>query len=91
MEKKPEEKNLKVQARLVLEYLKARKGRKLTPLAAHTFLGVASLTSRIAELRDEGFAIKDRWQVDNFKRRYKEYWVELSDEEYGETPEATAQ
>lgn len=55
----------------------ARDDRKLTPLAAHMFLGIASLTARIAELRtafgDE--AISSSWDVDNFKRRFKAYFL----------------
>lgn len=63
------------QAALVLDYLSSEKGRKLTPLIAHTTLGVASLTARIAELRGEGYKIEDRWDADHFNRRYKSYWI----------------
>jgi hypothetical protein len=64
------------QASLVLDYL--RTGRKLTPLIAHVTLGIASLTSRIAELRrhvtetGEG-TIEGVWDVDGFNRRYMVY------------------
>ena len=65
------------QAELILSYL--RKGRELTPLIAHVNLGIASLTSRIAELRKhlEGTpeAIKGEWKTDNFNRRYMSYWL----------------
>lgn len=63
------------QAGLVLDYLRARPGRSLTPLAAHTFLGIASLTTRIAELRKAGHGIRDGWEKDRFKRRFKVYWL----------------
>lgn len=65
------------QAKIVLDYLMARPDRKLTPLAAHTFLGIASITARIAELRKAfGEAvILDEWGSDAFKRRFKAYWM----------------
>lgn len=68
------------QASLVLDYL--NKGRKLTPLIAHVTLGIASLTSRIAELRRHLQATNDpqqivgEWEVDGFQRRYMAYWLE---------------
>lgn len=71
------------QAILVLDYLKARADRKLTSLAAHTFLGVASITARIAELRAAGHEIEDAWQTDKFKRRYKEYWLKVQPDAKG--------
>jgi len=61
------------QAALVLDYLTS--GRKLTPLVAHMTLGVASLTARIAELRNAGHKIADQWDADHFNRRYKSYWM----------------
>lgn len=61
------------QARLVLEYLQS--GRQITPLLAITNLGVASLTTRISELRKAGFQILSEWSEDHFKRRYKKYWM----------------
>jgi hypothetical protein len=64
------------QAKLILEYME--RGRKLTPLIAHVTLGVASLTSRIAELRHAGYAIQGTWEVDNFNRRYMSYVLEKS-------------
>lgn len=74
---KPSPTNLTQQAKLVLDYMMARDDRKLTPLAAHTFLGIASLTARIAELRAAfgPAAISDIWDVDNFKRRFKAYFL----------------
>jgi hypothetical protein len=55
----------------------ARDERRLTPLAAHTFLGIASLTARVAELRvafgEE--SISSSWDHDNFKRRFKSYFL----------------
>ncbi len=79
----PTPKTLTPQARLVLDYMLARPDRKITPLAAHTFLGVASLTARIAEIRaafksdgepDTGI-VHEEWMTDNFKRRAKAYWL----------------
>lgn len=61
------------QAKLVFDYLMSK--RKLTPLIAITNLGVASLTTRISELRGRGMAIKDKWAHDHHGRRYKVYWV----------------
>ena len=48
-------KKLKPQARLVLDFLKS--GRGLSNLIALVDLGVGSLTSRIAELKDAGYDI----------------------------------
>lgn len=67
-------KSLTPQAALVLDYLMSH--RKLTPIIAHMTLGVASLTARIAELRQAGEPILDRWDADHFQRRYKTYWME---------------
>lgn len=67
------------QATLILDYL--RKGRTLTPLIAHVNLGIASLTSRIAELRKhlrdttDPQEIRGEWSVDTFNRRYMSYWL----------------
>lgn len=78
---KPSPTNLTQQARLVLDYMMARDDRKLTPLAAHMFLGIASLTARVAELRaafaDTGGPdpISSDWEQDNFKRRFKVYFL----------------
>lgn len=79
----PSPTSLTPQAKLILEYLMARDDRKLTPLAAHTFLGVASITARIAELR-KAFgedAISDEWGEDAFKRRFKSYWMDAKQRE----------
>lgn len=62
------------QARLVFDYLMS--SRKLTPLIAITNLGVASVTTRISELRGKGMKIMDEWANDHHGRRYKVYWVE---------------
>lgn len=62
------------QARLVFDYLMS--SRKLTPLIAITNLGVASVTTRISELRTKGMKITDEWANDHYGRRYKVYWVE---------------
>jgi hypothetical protein len=79
--KSPRKGGISPQAALVLDYLSG--GRELTPLIAHMTLGVASLTSRIAELRklknpDGSYTypgIKDEWRNDHFNRRYKAYWM----------------
>ena len=73
-------KPLSPQARLILDYMMARPDRRITPLAAHTFLGVASITARIAEIRKkfgtaEHDPISDTWDTDNFKRKFKSYWM----------------
>lgn len=64
---------LSPQAQLVLDCLQS--GRSVTNLIALTNLGVASLTTRIAELRKLGFDIQDEWKEDHFERRYKEYRI----------------
>lgn len=71
---------LSPQCQLVIDYLKS--GRSLTPMIAMISLGVASLTSRVAELRQvkdaEGkqvYPVKDKWEEDHHKRRYKKYWM----------------
>lgn len=64
------------QAKLVFDYLMSK--RKLTPLIAITNLGVASITTRISELRAKGMEIADEWAKDHHGRRYKVYWVEGS-------------
>lgn len=63
--------------KLVLDYLQS--GRTLSNLVAITNLGVGSLTSRIAELRADGFDIKDEWREDFGKQRYKAYWMDPED------------
>lgn len=69
-------KSLTPQAFLVLDYLSSL--RRITPIVAHMTLGVASLTARIAELRDSGYVIYDEWGHDHFNRRYKSYWMEAA-------------
>ncbi len=65
--------SMPLQRKLVLEYLQS--GRTLSNLVAITNLGVGSLTSRIAELRADGFDIKDEWREDFGGKRYKAYWL----------------
>lgn len=67
------EKGLSPQTKLVLEYLQS--GRELTGMIAFMNLGVASLTSRVAELRKAGIPVQDKMSTDHFKRRYKKYWM----------------
>jgi hypothetical protein len=45
-------------------------------------LGVADVTTRIAELRKAGYDIRDQWDRDHFERRYKTYF--LAPQEEGE-------
>ncbi len=75
--KVPTPSTLTPQAKLILDYMMARDDRKITPLAAHTFLGIASITARIAELR-KAFGVEtisDEWDEDSFKRRFKAYFL----------------
>ena len=65
------------QTRLVLDYLST--GRELTGMIAFMNLGVASLTSRIAELRKAGYTIYDKHSHDHFRKRYKKYWMAKED------------
>lgn len=79
----PTPSTLTPQAKLILDYMMARPDRKITPLAAHTFLGIASLTARIAELR-KAFgvaAVSDTWDEDDFKRRFKAYYMTQEQQE----------
>lgn len=71
----------KPQTQLVLDYLQS--GRTLTTLIALTNLGVGSLTTRIAELRNAGIAVIDEWGVDHFDRRYKRYWIAVEQAKAG--------
>lgn len=59
------------QTTLVLEYLAS--GRGLSVLIAHTVLGVASLTSRVAELRKLGIPIEGKWHQDHQHNRFMVY------------------
>lgn len=65
--------NMKPQTRLVLNYLRKR---KITTFIAVNSLGVASLSSRVAELRHLGYAVKDEWAKDFHGARYKRYKLE---------------
>lgn len=74
----PFPKALTPQAQLVLEKL-TRNGTRLDPLTAHMTLGVASLTARIAELRNAGHAIEGEWEVDHLNRRHMVYWIDKAE------------
>lgn len=58
------------QALQVLNYLRA--DRTLTQLLAMN-VGIANLTTRIAELRKLGWDIRGLWKKDTEGRRYKSY------------------
>jgi hypothetical protein len=62
---------MKPQTRLVLHYLQS--GRKITTFVAVNSLGVASLSSRVAELRRLKFPVRDEWAKDYHGARYKRY------------------
>lgn len=66
----PHPRSMKPQTRFVLNYLRKR---KLSTFIAVNSLGVASLSSRIAELRRLGFKISDEWKHDFDRQRYKRY------------------
>ena len=59
---------MKSQAARLLSHLK--QGRKVTSYSAMELLGIASLHRRLADLREQGFVIQDRWQT--IKNRYGE-------------------
>lgn len=65
------------QRRLVLDYLLA--GRRLSNLIAITNLGVGSLTSRVAELRRDGYNIQSETKSDHGGKRYVSYWLDPAD------------
>lgn len=63
------------QNQAILDYLKA--GNSLTGLSALKLMGTMKLASRISELRDEGFDIKDETIHDKVTgKHYKRYWIE---------------
>lgn len=66
---------LSPQARLVYEYLAS--GRTLTNLIGMANLGVADITTRIAELRKRGVEIIGEWKRDSRDRRYKSYSMKV--------------
>lgn len=65
---------IKPQAAEILDYLTT--GRTLTHLVATVTLGVTSVTSRIAELRQAGVKIKTEWDHDHTGKRYAKYYLE---------------
>jgi hypothetical protein len=65
--------NLTTQQSIIYDYM--MKGRSLSNHAAIAFLGVGSLSSRIAELRGMGLAIVDRRETDQFGRQFKVYYI----------------
>ena len=66
-------------------------GRSLTVMVAHTCYGIASLTSRVAELRKLGYNIEDEWRTDRFDRRYQVYFIrEYKDAAERDLPSAIA-
>jgi hypothetical protein len=67
---------LTAQQRIVYDQL--MKGRSLTNLVAITCHGVASLSSRVAEMRKLGLRIGDRWDTDQYERQYKVYFIEAA-------------
>lgn len=69
---------LSPQTKLVLEYLQS--GRELTGMIAFMNLGVASLTSRVAELRKAGIQVDGTWSSDHFERKYMKYRLPKKEE-----------
>lgn len=63
--------SLSPQNHLLVSYMLA--GRKLTNQIALVNLGVASVTSRIAELKGLGYSIAKEERKDHFGSRYVEY------------------
>lgn len=53
--------NTQSQHKRILSHLK--RGRKLTRAQAMDTLGIANVTARISELRQDGYKIEDTWEV----------------------------
>lgn len=52
-------------------------GKKLTSLDAVKLFGTIKLTTRISEMRRDGFKINDEWLVNKkTKSRYKVYFIQ---------------
>lgn len=68
---------MKPQSTGIFEYM--RDVGPITGLIALTECGCMRLPARIAELKEAGIAIKDRWVThvnkNGEKKRYKEYWL----------------
>ena len=57
----------------ILEHL--QNGFSITPLEGFQTFGTMNLAQRIAQLRSDGYKIKDRWIENPNGRRFKEYWI----------------
>lgn len=79
---KPPLDGLSPQNRLIIEYLSATPERRITNLIALANLGIGSLTSRIAELRQRGWNIEDETKHDHSGALYKSYRLVLPDASY---------
>jgi hypothetical protein len=62
----------------ILNYLK--QGYSLTGLGALRLFGTMKISTRISELKREGYEIKDCYVFDpNSKKKYKKYWMEAKE------------
>lgn len=50
-------------------------GHSVSAITAMRMFGITSLHRRLADLKDEGYTIKDEWVRHN-KKKYKRYWME---------------
>lgn len=50
-------------------------GGRLTPMEALVRFGTFKISTRVSELRDEGFPIRDQWVTLESGKKVKEYWM----------------
>lgn len=63
------------QKKAILEHL--LDGKTITPLEAMDAFRCMRLSGRIWDLRNEGYAIKDRWVTVGTRKKVKEYYMEV--------------
>lgn len=73
--------DLSPQNHTLYEYLQS--GKKVSGLIAMTSLRMASLSSRVAQLRKLGLDIKGRNVTDHWNQRYMVYWIDFEDGRVG--------
>ena len=72
--KNPNKASASSQNARILKALKA--GAKITPLDALNSFGCLRLSARIADLREQGYKIKNAWRMEGGKR-FAEYHLEI--------------
>lgn len=67
--------NKTTQKKKILKWLETHKGG-LTTFDGFMKFGCTKLTTRISELRADGYPIIDQWEVDEEGTRYKRYFLQ---------------